>query len=133
MFARHVGTKSAILLKRVRRLFTCAAAVPTKLHGRQGSYLDRFHDSVPLVDNVHGLVYSRRRGHAQAQPTMALVHYLVLRNSVSAGSASDPQKLRASDMACDVATELKRRQWRHIETAARGVGDSLGISTLAVG
>lgn len=72
-------------------------------------------------------------GHAQAQPTMALVHYLVLRNSVSAGPGSGSQGLRAKDMLCDVAKELKREEWRRVETASRGVGDSLGILTLVVG
>lgn len=72
-------------------------------------------------------------GHAQAQPTMTLVHYSVLRNSVSAGSGSGSQEVRAKDMLCDVAKELKREDWRRVETASRGVGDSLGILTLVVG
>lgn len=100
MFARHVGTKSAILLKRVRRLFCSPAAAPTNFHGCQGSYLDRFHEVCAPCgqsdnpDNVHGLVYCRIWGHAQAQPTMTLVHYWVLRKSVSAGSGSGPHETK---------------------------------------
>lgn len=48
MFARHVGTKSAILLERGAEIVFLSSSRPHKLHGRQGSYLDRFHEVCPL-------------------------------------------------------------------------------------
>lgn len=75
MFAQHVGTESAIMLKTVRRLLSTAAAFPTEFHGLQGSYLDRFHAVCPLWT----MSTFASTGDVQAQPTMTPVHYLVLR------------------------------------------------------
>lgn len=52
MFARHVGTKSAILLKRVRRLFCSPAAAPQTSMAVRDHTLTGFTKCVPLVDNL---------------------------------------------------------------------------------
>lgn len=48
MFARHVETKSAILLKGGAEIVYHSSSRPHKLNGRQGLYLDRFHQACPL-------------------------------------------------------------------------------------
>lgn len=68
MFCSACGDQVGYLTEKGAEIVFLCSSRPHKLHGRQGSYLARFHDSVPLVGNVHGLVYSRLRGMHKHNP-----------------------------------------------------------------
>lgn len=57
MFARLVGTKSAILLEAERRLFCSPAGVPTNSMAARDHTLTGLAKCVPLVDSAQCLVY----------------------------------------------------------------------------
>lgn len=126
MFARLVGTKSAILLEAVRRLFCSPAGVPTNSKAARDHTSTGLARCVPLVDSAQCLVdmvhcrpYRKLRGlHKHNSPwhSCTIRYYATMSRP---GLAAAHRRHGRETRVCDVATELKREERQRIETAAQ--------------